>query len=207
MKPEMISANLHATPWALAAEQSKRWQSRRAHLLQEACMYVASQMATGVKLVRAISLAARKIRHRSLGCGRKLALSRKSLERHWYKWNAGSRNETAFKLYYVPGRSQEVDPALLRVITEGCIRQSKSIAESFREVSLSSSGLVGSSASLCTICRVLPAKAIAHFLRSERRLIAQRGAAEQKVIALAKRIRDLRLAAEKKFLFLEGSAK
>ena len=191
----MISPE-HPSPRSRAAEESRKWQRRRAQLLHRVCQYVAERLSGGERIGRAIRLAARKFRNRSLGGGRQLALSEKSMRRHWYVWT-GKRGEAAFLSRYIAGRSVDLDPLLLRLIIDSSIRQSKSVSEILVGVS---SGNRGGRASLHTICRALPASEIRRFILAERRLIVERKRAEQALLAINSRLRELRSTAEKKFL-------
>ena len=178
-----------------AAARSLAWQQRRTRLLQEACTEVAHEIAGGVKLGRAIKTTARKFRTRSLGNGQQLSLSAKSLERHWYRFK--DRGESAFALRYVAGRKADIDPLLLRLIVDGCIRQSKSISQILTEIEI---GDRNGRASLATLYRALPAKEINRFLVAERSLRKQRQRAEQKLAAISARLSELRREAEEAFL-------
>jgi hypothetical protein len=77
---------IHAlsTARSRAAERSRAWKSRRAELLQEAIVDLASRLASGEKVLLAIEQSARTFHKRSLGNDHKFSLSPKSFARHWY---------------------------------------------------------------------------------------------------------------------------
>ena len=192
----------HSTPRSRAAEQSRKWQRRRAELLRAACTYIAEQIAGGIKVGRAVKEAARKFRNRSLGNGRQLGLSAKSMYRHWYEFR--DHGESAFALRYVAGRRQDIDPLLLRLVIDASLRQSRTVSEILVQAG---GGKRHDRACLRTIYLALPAKEIGQFLRAERRLLAQRKATERKLVAINSQLRDLRAATENKFLYSKGGAK
>jgi hypothetical protein len=184
-----------STPRSRALERSQSWQERRASLLHEACTSVVIQIANGVKTMVAIKNAARRFRNRSLGNGRQLDLSAKSMYRIWADFKA--RGTSAFALRYVAGRKHAIDPLLLELVVQSAIRRSKNVSEILTEAGITDRK---GRPSLKTIYRALPARDINRFLREERSLNAQRLRAEQKLVAINASLRDLRRAAEEKFL-------
>lgn len=185
----------HPNARSRAAEVSRRWQQRRAELLREACNAVAELTAAGEKSGPAIKRVARKFRARSLGHGLQLSLSAKSLERIYYQFR--KKGESVFALRYVAGRKRDIDPLLLNLIVHGAIRQSKTVSELLTDAA---AGARKGRASLTTLYRALPAKAINEFLLSERRLLALRQSFEQKLVAIDAQLCNLRADAERKFL-------
>ncbi len=184
-----------AAPRDIAAERSRAWRARRKELLQEVCIAIAERVANGEKIGRSIKEVARKFRNRSLGNGRSLNLSRKSAERFYYAFL--KRGESALTLRYVPGRKQDIDPLVLRLITQAAIRQSRSISDLLIEAGISQRK---GHASLGTIYRALPAKEINQFLRREASLIGQRKTAEEKLVKIQQLLFSLRAQAEEKFV-------
>ena len=188
------------TPRSRASEESRRWQRRRAQLLHTACQHVAELLAGGQRIGRALKCTARKFRSRRLGGGRQLALSEKSMRRHWDVWT-GKRGEAAFLSRYVAGRAVDLDPLLLLLIIDSSIRRSKTVSEIL--VGVNAGNRFGR-ASLGTIYRALPAESIKKFILAERQLIRARKRAEQKLLTINARLRELRSSAEQKFM--SGSA-
>ncbi len=176
-------------------EASQAWRKRRADLLQAACQDVATRRASGETLSRAIKVVAKKFRDRSLGGGRQLALSAKSMERIWFAFAA--TGESAFSLRYVAGRKSDLDPLMLRLIVQGAIQQSKSVSKFLTDADL---GERGERASLATIYRSLPSKEILRFLHAEKRLLAKRKSLESQLVALSEELDELRSEAARKFL-------
>ncbi len=190
----MISID-HATPRSLAAKKSRAWRKRRADLLQAACQDVATRRANGDTLSRAIKVVAKKFRDRSLGGGRQLALSAKSMERIWFAFAA--KGESAFSLRYVAGRKSDLDPLMLRLIVQGAIQQSKSVSKILTDADV---GERGERASFATIYRSLPSKEMLRFLHAEKRLLAKRKSLESQLVALSAELDALRSDAAQKFL-------
>ncbi len=184
-----------STAKSRAAECSLAWRQRREDLLQEVCRHVADHVAGGTRITRAFKLVSRKFRNRSLGGGRQLSLSSKSVERIYYNYRRSGRG--AFALHYVAPRLRDIDPLLLRLIVAASVYQSKSVSQIVTETSV---GDRAGRVSLATIYRALPAKAINQFLRAEKRLLSQRRIAEHKLIAIGNELRNLRAKAEKTFL-------
>lgn len=191
--------SLPMTPRGVEAARARAWKFRRVQLLQEACSFIAALLASGVKNGDAIKQASQKFRNRSLGNGRVLNLSRKSAERIHYAFQ--KRGVAAFALKYVAGRKYDIDPLLLRLVTDTAIRQSKSVSEILVEAGVSDRR---GRPSFATIYRNIPATEIAKFLRAERGLLRQRKTAEGKLAAIQQRLCSLRAQAEEKLV--KGSA-
>jgi hypothetical protein len=191
----MISPAL-STARSRAAERSRSWQLRRTELLKAACNDVAHRVSGGVKLLAAIKIVARKYRNRSLGDGRQLALSEKSLYTHWTGFH--KRGDSAFVCRYVAGLQADLDPLLLQLVLRSSILEAKSVSEVLVEA-----GVIGDRlgrASFRTIYRALPTAEIRKFLVAEKRLLTRRKASERALLAINAQLRDLRSAAEEKFL-------
>lgn len=171
------------------------WKTRRAELLQAAYKEVAARCASGEKVLRTIKTVARKYRGRSLGGGRQLDLSAKSLERIWYAFRA--KGKAAFALRYISGRKRDLDPLMLNLIVQSAIRQSRSVSEILTQAA--ESGSRGERVSLATIYRSIPSKEILDFLHCEKRLLARKRVLETKLVALSAEIHELRRRAEQKF--------
>lgn len=191
-----------------ARSQSQTWQVRRSKLLQEACELVATHVSDGVRLSDAWKRAARKYRNRSLGGGRQLALSVKSLTRLWYRWIKSRRESAAFALRYVGRQHREIDPILLRLVVSACLRESKSVSQILTEAT---AGSRAAHLNLSTLYRALPTPVISRFIRAERALLRRRKVAQQKLIAVENELQHLREVAERRLLEssdrVPGSAK
>lgn len=148
-----------------------------------------------MKSGRAITEVARRFRNRSLGNGRIFGISRRTLQNIWYDFRR--RGEAAFVLRYVAGKQHQIDPLLLQLVVQSAFLQSRSISEILVNAGINARN---EWPSLRTIYRALPSKEIKHFLRAEQQLHAQRKATEKKLIAINGRLRELRGAAEEKFL-------
>src|SRR5215210_3359231 len=95
------------------------WQENRKALLLTACNCVEAQRQT-MPLIRAVNAAARKLRNRSLGSGRRLHLSPKTLYRLYHGWEQ-ERDPRVFDLAYRPGHPKRVvDPLLARTVAHYC---------------------------------------------------------------------------------------
>jgi hypothetical protein len=147
----------------------RNWQDRRVSHLQCACAYVAELVHGGIGVCRAFIIGARKFRGRSLGKGRRLRLSAKSLARHWYQSDRG-RDPSAFELHYRPGRSpKQIDPVFLRLIADHCVHRAIPVAVALRELNaVQSSGV-----SVHTFYRKLPAKIIRTLALMTRRALRE----------------------------------
>ncbi len=186
-----MTAVAHDTARSLAAERSRSWQRRRSELLQEACIFIAERITSGMKSWRAIKEASRKFRNRSLGNGRVLNLSRKTAERVYYDFL--KRGDSAFALHYVAGRQHKIDPVLLQLVIQAAIHQSKSVGEILFQADFSDRK---GRPSKWTLDRALPTREVTHFLRAERRLLTQRKRTEKKLVVLQKQLRGIVLRAE-----------
>lgn len=101
---------------------------RRQALLHAACTEIAALRQNGVRIGRAITFVARKFLGRYLGDGRSLALSSKSMRRHWCLWNSAGRAASVFRSRYKPGHPKiEIAPGLLSLIEEFCVRRGHSL--------------------------------------------------------------------------------
>jgi hypothetical protein len=159
------------------------WTVRRASLLQRACNCVAEQRQTGVRIGRAIRIAAGKFRGRSLGKPHRLKLSEKTLQRLWYE-SKGGRDHDRFQLHYKPGRASDVDPTFLRLVAESCVSKGVSVAAAIRDLSKSHKIV----ASLHTIYRKLPMKEIARFAVLTRQSLRNQARLERRRSELLKSI-------------------
>lgn len=179
-----------------ARNRSRAWQARRAALLQQACQFIVTELAKGISVTTAFRTASRKFRNRSLGDdGKQLSLSRKSVERIWYKWIA-TKNDTAFALRYVGRSLAEIDPLLLRLIVCSCVQQSRTVSQVLTEHAERASSF----AKVSTLYRALPARAINRFVRAERTLIRRRDTAAKALLKIDSELRALRAEAESSLL-------
>jgi transposase len=159
------------------AESSGRltWIQRRASVLQLACNHVAEQVQSGGRIGRAIRIAARKFRGRSLGDSRRLRLSAKHLYRLWYESRHG-RDPRAFQLCYRAGlKLKDINPVFLRLIVDHAVQRGLSIPAAVREMNLSNA--LG--ASIHTLYRRLPTKKIGRLAALTRRAVRLKAAAER----------------------------
>ena len=186
-----------SSPRFRKAEESRNWQARRAQLLRDACIGVAHELGHGVRIGRAIKLVARKFRGRSLGRSRKLALSEKSLTRHWYSW-IGERGDETFNCRYISRPRPAIDPFLLRLIVYSAIRESKQVSEIL--ASVLTEARTTDHPSLRTIQDSLPAAAIRRYIQAERRLLRKRSGIEKRLLAIDSQLRELRKTGEREFL-------
>jgi len=84
---------------ALVLVERPAWYDQRAVLLQTACANIAASLQSGETLQCAIRAAAHGFRGRSLGGGRRLKLSPKTLQNIWYD-SDGGRLTGAFEVGY-----------------------------------------------------------------------------------------------------------
>lgn len=185
----------HPSARSLAADRSRAWQHRRAELLHEACLYMAALIAAGEPFSKVAKQTARKFRNGSLGNGRQLALSPKTMQRVWYDYR--DRGEAAFVLNYIAPLQHDLDPLLLRLIVQASVRQSKSVSEILTDAGV---GQRTGRASLRTLHRALPTSEIARFVRAEKRLLASRKSAEAKLAKIQEQLRALKAKAERTLL-------
>ncbi len=100
-----------------ARSATTSWKERRAELLQEASNRVEELIKSGVRSGRAIKGAANEFANADLGDGRRLSLSKGTMQRFWYRWK-NHRDPSIFRLRYAgPGRPV-VDPILLKLVVE-----------------------------------------------------------------------------------------
>jgi hypothetical protein len=170
------------------ATPSSSWNAKRQSLLFAACNAIATLLQDDIPVAHAIRHVARKFRGRSLGKGRRLALSPKTMRRHWDRWNstpARKRNESIFRYRYKAG-SAELNPLLLPLIAEFAIRQGRTLAEFLRVVRPTTAD--GKRLSHRTIHRRIPVREIQRLAFAHRRLIKQAFALEEKKAALANKV-------------------
>lgn len=150
--------------------QKPNWQRRRAEILQAACRFIAAQLQTGAKTMRAIRAAHRKFRYRSVAPGRRIRLSHKTLMHIWYRWRT-DRDDSVFLLHYKPGRRRaEIGNTELRTIIETAVTCGLSIRQTLRKL--------GSHVSYHAICRRLPMREVTKLAMLQRRALKQRVALE-----------------------------
>ncbi len=129
----------------------------------------------GIPIGRAIKLTAAKYNGRKLGDGRRLRLSRKTLERLYYAWEAAGRDPKVLELHYKPGLpSKRIDPLLLRAVVNYCVTHAVSVAGALRNLGV----LRDSSASLHTFYRSLPGAKIREYLRAHSRCVKEQARVE-----------------------------
>jgi hypothetical protein len=162
---------------------SGSWQQRRAQPLRTACNLISGQIQNGIRSSRAIKSAASKFRKRSLGNGRRLRLSEKTMQRFWYAWR--KRHDTSiFLLRYKPGIPRSVvDSSSLQQLIETCLRSGQSVAKSlqFRPLVSQDGRPLSIRSSYRHLCyRQLPARTIARFARLQRRIISEQANLEIK---------------------------
>lgn len=152
----------------------KEWQERRANILQTACNSIAEQIQNGIRVGRAIKIAARRFRNRSLGSGRRIRLSEKTLARMWYAWQS-TRDDAALLLRYRPGHPRvKIDPRVLRSITSESISTGRPVTELVR-----SRRSLARSVSVRTVYRRLPMRKIVRLARLQRRALQQQAKIER----------------------------
>lgn len=161
-------------PRAESSEQGS-WIQRRAVILQLACNCVAEQVKSGVRIGRAIRIASRKFRGRSLGESRRLRLSAKHLYRLWYDSGHG-QDPRAFQLCYRSGfKLQDIDPVFIRSIIDHAVQRGLSITAAVREMKAGGALPV----SMHTLRRRLPTKEIGRLAALTRRALRLKAAAER----------------------------
>jgi hypothetical protein len=164
-----------------AANRRRPRSEVRQSLLHAACTAIAALRQDGVRIGRAITATARKFRTRSVGGGRRLPLSRKTMRRHWDMWNAANRDGAVFRSRYKPGRPKaELDPSLLSLIVAICVQERCTLGHVLRTLPLT--------ASKWTIYRRLPAREIQKLVLSHRRLTKHARDLEQQKAALVERV-------------------
>jgi hypothetical protein len=184
---------LPATPQILqavplnASNLPHSWHARRQSLLHAACKAVAALRQDGVRIGHAIALVARKFRGRSLGGGRKLPLSPKSLRHHWDVWNAADRDEFVFRNRQKPGIPEaELDPAILALIVSICVQKGLTLLHVLSTFPLKEA--FGRPISKASIYRRLPAREIQKLALFQRRLTKESSDLEQQKASLEKRV-------------------
>jgi len=170
------------------AARSITWHERRQALLHAACNAIAALRQDQVPISRAIKLVARKFRNRSLGGGHRLRLSRKTMRRHWDRWNkAENPDQTVFRTRYKPGHPRaELNPAFLGLIAENCIRNGYPLGRVLRIVPPTAAN--GKRLSPRTIYRRVPAREIRKLGVAHRRLMKHARELEQEKSALAEKL-------------------
>lgn len=129
----------------------------------------------GIPIGRAIKLTAAKYNGRNLGQGRRLRLSRKTLERIYYAWEAAGRDANVFELHYKPGLSPKaIDRLLLRAVASYCVTHVVSVARALKNLDV----LRDSSISLHTFYRALPGGKIREYLNAHSRCAKDRARVE-----------------------------
>ena len=154
---------------------------RRAQLLQQACTLITEWRARGAPIGRAIARVARKFRNAPLGGGRYLKLSAKSLRRHWDLWSR-EKNASVFALKYKLNERAKFDPILLRLVIEHSLQTGESLSESVDAMRRK-----GARISIGDICRVLNARALNNFARSQKQLAAKRQKLEKRFLQSVER--------------------
>lgn len=158
---------------------SNDWQTRRSAILKPACNFIADRLQNGARIGRAIKAATRRFRSRSLGGGRRIRLSEKTMTRIWYAWKA-LRDDSVFLLRYRAGHPRvNIDPRFLRSITEISIAEGRSLAHVLRSPKLKAPNV-----SQRTIYRRLPVRSIGRLARLQRRALRQEALIEREKAAL-----------------------
>jgi hypothetical protein len=164
------------------------WDEKRQALLFAACNAIATLRQNRIPIGRAIRMVARKFRGRSLGSGHRLALSEKTMRRHWGRWNdipAKKRRASIFRSRFKTGQAP-LDSLLLPLIAEFAIRQGRTVAEVLCVVRPTTA--TGKVLSNRTIHRRLPVREITKLAFAHRRLKKVACALEQKQAALADKV-------------------
>jgi hypothetical protein len=172
----MISALSDTTP---------AWQTRRAEILQKACTLIAQRLQSGEKVLRTINSIAKQFDNSSLGEGRRLWLSPKTLQRLWYLWRSSDRTPSTFALNY-NGNAQLpiVDSLLLRALIHQSLQTGASLEEIVEKLNAG-----GARISFKDVRRAFPKGALAEFERSFRKLTDHRLQLEKNFIAAGVRWR------------------
>ena len=154
------------------ARSTVSWLERRQSLLFAACKGIATLRKDQIPIARAIRTVAGKFRSRSLGSGHRLALSCKTMRRHWDTWNATpakKRNESIFRSRYNTGHTKaELHPLLLPLIAEFGIQQGRTLGQVLRIVRPTT--VNGKPLSKRTIHRRVPAREIQKIAFAHRRI-------------------------------------
>lgn len=149
--------------------------TKRVSLLRSACETTDIRLAQQEPIMATSKAVARQYRGRSLGTGRRLRLSPKSLYRLYHEWLRAGRNDKAFQLRYRAGKPrQTVDPHLVRAITNYCIADAQTVGGALTTLRLRGD------ASSRALYRALPAIAIKQYAQTVRRF-------DRQGVALAKR--------------------
>jgi hypothetical protein len=168
------------------------WYEARRALLESAVTDLIDELEKGSPIGRSIKLTAAKYRKRSLGFGRRLRLSRKTLERIYYAWEAAGRDSKAFELRYKPGLpAKPVDPLLVRALVSYCVTQVVSVAIALKELEV----LRDSSISLRTFYRRIPVLKIREYLHTYNRSLSERAKLEARNARHLARLKTQILAA------------
>lgn len=99
-----------------ATKQTSNWQTERAKILQRACRSIKAAAQRGAPIGRAIRRTARRYNGRPFKCdpARRLAVSSKSLRRHWDAWRRGGELPAAFRLQFKSRPSAVTAPVMIR---------------------------------------------------------------------------------------------
>jgi hypothetical protein len=165
-----------------AAKLSTSWGAKRESLLFAACNAIAAMRQDNIPVGDAIKLVAGKFRGRSLGGDRRLPLTRKTMRRHWDRWNSTSpkkRSPAMFRLQYGRPGATKLSPLLVRLIAEFAIQQGRTAGEVLRFIRPENAH--GNRIAIRTALRKLPAREIQKLAFAQRHLTKRtRQLAEQK---------------------------
>jgi len=106
------------------SNDTSAWQAERAALLHRACKSVQARINRGQKISKAIRCVAKRLKLRQFRSDpkRRLALTEKTLRRHFKTWQRGGEVPAAFKLNY-HSRRPSVPATLLVRFAEFCACQ------------------------------------------------------------------------------------
>lgn len=171
------------------ARPSPSWHEKRQTLLFAACKAIAALRREQTQRSSAIRSIARKFRGRSLGSGHRLALSEKTMRRHWDRWNSTKpkkRSPAIFSLHYRRPGATELSPLLLKLIAEFAIQQGRTAGEVLRFVKPANAD--GKHLTIRTALRRLPSRQIQRLAFAHCRLTRQARALEARKAALTNKI-------------------
>jgi hypothetical protein len=193
-----MERQMHAEMSPSFSQKTPAWQIRRAEILQNACIRIAERVKSGTKICRAIKIAAKELAGADLGNGRRLALSEKTMYRNWYRWR-GPRDASVFRLKYFGNQRPSVDPVLLRLVVEHCLKSGASL-----ENALEAIRPAGAKVSIQAIYHAVPKRARDSLWRSHKELLKRRMQLEGKLLSsharLSKRFLKQRAELHRKLL-------
>ena len=133
------------------------WQHRRAELLARACEELLSQVSRKRRITAAVHRVVKRYKGRRLGSGKRLALSRSTMLKHYYRWR-DVRSAAAFQLNFKSNAARgTARPYTCFLVYHYAISEQISLREAFRKMQRAGLRLPFS---YQTLCRHLPARMI-----------------------------------------------